>query len=453
MSRLQKTPFPKDFLWGAATAAPQIEGGYNEGGRTPSIWDIAPKTKIKNGENCHVACDHYHRYKEDVALMQQLGLQSYRFSLSWSRIIPEEGKVNPQGIAFYSNLIDALLQAGIEPLVTLYHWDLPVWVHKLGGWRSKQIVHHFTQYAKVVVDAFSDRVKYWITFNEPQCFLMNGYMQGEHAPFQRAYLSLSSFTRNFMLTHGETVKLIRAHAKQKPIIGITFAAGAFIPKDENSEKSIEEARHRSFYEGMGTMNNRWWMDPILAGKPVCAYGIYHSNKKDMQAIRQPLDFIGINSYAAFNYSSWGGDKDVDLSKLKKTYLDWVIDGRAIYWAARFIHERYGLPIMVTENGMANDDTVDKNGTVNDQVRVEYIDEYLWYVKKAIHDGVPIIGYQYWSLLDNFEWAEGYAPRFGLIHVDFATGKRTIKQSGLHYWQIIESGGKDLECYGESDFST
>lgn len=436
-------PFPADFLWGAATAAPQIEGGYNEGGRTPSIWDTAPKAKIKNGDNCHIACDHFHRYKEDVALMKEMGLKSYRFSVSWSRIIPKEGTVNSEGIAFYSDLINELLAADIEPLLTLYHWDLPLWMHKKGGWRSGKITEYFLDYAKAVVDAFSDRVQYWITFNEPQCFLMNGYMQGVHAPFQRAYLSLSSFTRNFMLTHGETVKLIRARAKKKPVVGIAFASGAFIPKDENDPKSIEEARHKSFNKGMGTMNNRWWMDPILAGRPVRAYGVYHSDKRDMKAICQPLDFIGLNNYTAFNYSNWGGDKNMDLSKLKKTYLDWVIDGRSIYWTVKFIHERYKLPIMITENGMANDDKPDADSTVNDQCRIDFTDEYLHYVKKAIHDGVPVIGYQHWSLMDNFEWAEGYDPRFGLIYVDFETGMRTIKSSGHHYKQIIETNGKDL----------
>lgn len=439
----KQSGFPEGFLWGVATAAAQIEGGWQEGGRSPSIWDVAPESKIKNGENCHIACDHYHRYREDVALMKELGLKSYRFSISWSRLIPEEGRVNPEGVAFYNDLIDELLAAGIEPLVTLYHWDLPVWAHKKGGWRSKAIIDSFLEYAKVVIDAYSDRVKYWMTFNEPQCFLMNGYMQGVHAPFQRAYLSLSSFTRNFMLTHGETVKLIRERAKQKPIVGIAFAAGAFIPKDEADPRSIEEARYRSFHEGMGTMNNRWWMDPILAGKPVRAYGVYHSDRKDMKAICQPLDFIGLNVYTAFNYSVWGGDKDVDLSKCRKTALDWVIDGRSIYWAIRFIHERYGLPIMITENGMARNDVPNADGRIDDPERIAFIDEYLGNVKKAIDEGYPVTGYQHWSLMDNFEWAEGYEPRFGLAYVNFDTGKRTVKRAGYHYREIIQTNGADL----------
>lgn len=434
--------FPENFMWGAATAAAQIEGGYNAEGRTPSIWDVAPKEKIKHGENCLTACDHFHRYKEDVALMKELGLKSYRFSVSWSRVVPAEGKVNKKGLAFYSDLVNELIKNGIEPLVTLYHWDMPVWVYHKGGWLKQDIIEDFAFYVRTVVEALSDRVTYWMTFNEPQCFLMNGYMQRVHAPFQRKYLSLSKFTRIFMFTNYRAVKIIRRYAKKKPLIGMAFAAGAFIPKDEKDPLSIEEARKKTFYEGMGTMNNRWWMDPILLGNPVRAYGVYHSDKRDMKHTKTEFDFIGINVYSAFNYSSWGGDKDIDLSKYKKTYLDWVIDGRAIYWTAKFLYERYHLPMMVTENGMANDDTV-VNGEVHDQIRMEFIDEYLHYVKKAIEDGIPLIGYQHWSLLDNFEWAEGYGPRFGLVHVDFQTQKRTIKKSGFHYKEIIESNGENL----------
>lgn len=439
---MSKTVFPKDFLWGAATAAPQIEGGYREDGRTPSIWDETPKGKVKNDENCHEACDHYHHYKEDVAIMKELGLRSYRFSISWSRIIPQEGVVNPKGIEFYNGLIDELLMAGIEPLITIYHWDLPMWAHRQGGWKNKKIIEFFAEYTRVVVDAFSDRVKYWITFNEPQCFLMNGYMQGIHAPFVQNYLSLPKITANFMLANAKAVEIIRAHAKTKSLVGLSFAAGAFLPKDEHNEASIEEARRKSFYKGMGTMNNRWWMDPIILGKSVTAYGVYRLRRKDLKKVPVKLDFLAINNYEAFDYAAWGGDKSVDKSKLQKTSLGWVIDGRSIYWTLRFLYERYRLPIMITENGMANDDQV-VNGVVDDKVRVDFMDEYIGYVKKAMADGVHVIGYHHWSLLDNFEWAEGYEPRFGLVHVDYKTYKRTIKTSAYHYKKIIETNGAML----------
>ena len=439
---MSETVFPKDFLWGAATASAQIEGGWDCGGRTPSIWDVAPAGKVHNDETCHTACDHYHRWREDVALMKELGLKSYRFSVSWSRIIPQEGTVNEEGLKFYSDLVDALLEAGIEPLVTLYHWDLPLWMHEKGGWKTLAIRNAFLEYASAVVDRLSDRVQYWITFNEPQCFLMNGYMQGVHAPFQRDYLSLSRITRNFMLTNAATVRLIRERAKKNPRIGIAFAAGAFIPAEE-TQSGIETARHKSFYKGMGTMNNRWWMDPILLGKPVAAYGVYRSRKRDMKDIQVDFDFIGINNYTAFNYSDWGGDKNIDASNLPKNSLGWIIDGRSIYWTVRFLHERYKLPIMITENGMSNLDAVNEQGEVADDLRIGYIDEYLQNLKRAISEGIPVLGYQHWSLMDNFEWAEGYDPRFGLIYVDFGTGKRTIKKSGYHYKSIIESNGATI----------
>ena len=439
---MSETVFPKDFLWGAATASAQIEGGWDCGGRTPSIWDVAPAGKVHNDETCHTACDHYHRWREDVALMKELGLKSYRFSVSWSRIIPQEGTVNKEGLKFYSDLVDALLEAGIEPLVTLYHWDLPLWMHEKGGWKTLAIRNAFLEYASAVVDRLSDRVQYWITFNEPQCFLMNGYMQGVHAPFQRDYLSLPRITRNFMLTNAATVRLIRERAKKNPRIGIAFAAGAFIPAEE-TQSGIETARHKSFYKGMGTMNNRWWMDPILLGKPVAAYGVYRSRKRDMKDIQVDFDFIGINNYTAFNYSDWGGDKNIDTSNLPKNSLGWIIDGRSIYWTVRFLHERYKLPIMITENGMSNLDAVNEQGEVADDLRIGYIDEYLQNLKRAISEGIPVLGYQHWSLMDNFEWAEGYDPRFGLIYVDFETGKRTIKKSGYHYKSIIESNGATI----------
>lgn len=439
---MKKAAFPDGFLWGAATSSAQIEGGYLSDGRTLSIWDIAPKEKIKSGDNCHISCDHYHRYKEDIALMKELGLKSYRFSVSWSRVISEDGKVNEKGLDFYSNLVDELLKNQIEPLVTLYHWDLPVWQDKKGGWLTTDIIDDFAFYAKTVVEALSDRVTYWITFNEPSCFLMNGYMQGVHAPFERRYLALPKFTKIFMMTNKTAVETIRRYAKKKPLIGLSFAAGAFIPKDENDPKSVEEAYHKTFHVTMGTMNNRWWMDPILLGKPVTAYGIYRTHQKDMEKFRTDFDFLAVNHYEAFNYSEWGGDKSIDKSKLRTTALGWVIDGRSIYWTLKFLYQRYRLPIIITENGMANHDTV-VNGEVKDDIRIEFMTDYLSHVRQAIADGVEVFGYQHWSFFDNFEWAEGYEPRFGLVHVDYNTQKRTVKNSAYYYKKIIETNGEIL----------
>jgi len=436
---MSESVFPKDFFWGAATAAPQIEGGWNADGRSPSIWDVAPAGKIKNNDTCHDACDHYHRMKEDVALMKELGLKSYRFSISWPRVIPAEGKVNPKGLQFYSDLVDELIANGIEPMVTIYHWDLPVWVQEKGGWLSEAIIPLFAEYTKVVVEALSDRVKYWIPMNEPQCFIMNGHMTGNHAPFVKNYLALSKLTRICLLAHAESVKTVRKYAKQPVKVGIAMAAGAFVPEDE-SENSIQQARHDSFYKGIGTMGNRWWGDPILKGQTVTAYGVYRTRKKDMPKIQCDLDFIGVNVYAPFQ-NNWYGTSD-SVSEERKTSMGWVIDGRCLYWTIRFYHERYGLPILVTENGMADNDAV-TDGKVADHKRIGFMKEYLANVKRAVSEGIPVLGYQYWSLMDNFEWAEGYGPRFGLIHVDYETKKRTLKDSAQEYQKIIACNGINL----------
>ena len=432
--------FPNDFLWGAATASAQIEGGWNEDGRTPSIWDIAPKGKIKGDSNCHVACDHYHMWREDIALMKELGLKSYRFSISWSRVMPDKGRINPKGIAFYSELVDELRRNDIEPIVTIYHWDLPVWVQERGGWMSKDIISFFADYTKTVVDALSDRVTYWLPMNEPQCFIMNGHMVGAHAPFLKRYLALPKLTRNCLSAFHQSVEIIRSKAKIPPRIGIAMAASAFIPENESTEE-IAIARHKSFYYKSGIMSNRWWSDPLFLGKTVRAYGIYSLKEADIQHIQTKLDFIGLNVYSPFG-ENWNGTNE-NVPKEKKNYLGWVNDGRCLYWTIRFFNERYSLPIMVTENGLCDDDEISANSHVSDSKRIEYLKEYLGNVKRAVEEGIPVLGYQYWSLMDNFEWAEGYTPRFGIIHVDFDTQKRTPKDSAFLYRKIIETNGASL----------
>lgn len=432
--------FSKDFLWGAATASAQIEGAWNEDGRTPSIWDVAPNGKIKNNENPHVACDHYHRYKEDVTLMKELGLKSYRFSISWSRVIPREGEINEKGLRFYSDLVDELIANGIVPMATIYHWDLPAWVQEKGGWLSEKIVPLFADYTRVVVETLSDRVKWWMPMNEPQCFIMNGHMTGAHAPFKHRYLALSRMTRNCLLAHKASVDAVRKFAKQPVKIGIAMAAGAFIPENE-SEDAIKEAAYKSFYKGIGVMGNRWWGDPIIKGEPVRAYGVYSTKKKDMPNIKCDLDFVGVNVYQPFLEGSWG-NKPANVPDDRKSSMGWIIDGRVLYWTIRFYHERYGLPVLVTENGMANDD-VCVNGEIHDEKRIRFMKEYLSGIRRAVDEGIDVLGYQYWSLLDNFEWAEGYEPRFGLIHVDYKNQKRTIKESAHYYKHIIETNGEEL----------
>ena len=426
--------FRDDFLWGAATASAQIEGGWNEDGRTPSIWDLAPNGKIKGGADCHTACDHFHRVKEDVALMKELGLKSYRFSISWSRIQPRENEINQKGLDFYINLVDELRKATIEQRVTIYHLDLPICVHQKGGFLSAEIIPLFEKYTKIVVDALSYMVTYGIPMKDPQCVIMLGYCYMVHAPFKFGLQNIPKATRICMLAHAASVKAIRKYAKTPAKIGIAMAAGAFIPKD-NSTSEIETARHKTFNSGIGLMNNRWWSDPILLGKPVTAYGFFKTHEKDMAEIYQPLDFVGLNVYQPYGVSKR------KLDETHKTSMGWAIDGDVLYWTIRFYSERYHLPVMVTENGMANDDCVGADGKVHDEKRIAFLRDYLGGVKRAVNEGIDVLGYQHWSLMDNFEWAEGYGPRFGLIHIDYKTQKRTLKDSAYFYKKVIETNGK------------
>ena len=431
--------FSQDFLWGAASAAAQVEGAWNVDGRTPSIWDVAGH-HIKDGQTCHVACDHYNRYKEDVALMKELGLKSYRFSISWSRVMPEKGKINPKGIAFYQELVAELKAADIEPLVTLFHWDLPQWVQKEGGWKSKKTVGYFKEYVKVVVDALSEDVTYWMTINEPQMFGFMGNILGTMAPFKKGFLFMKKIVGTILLAHGEAVSVIRANAKKPPKIGFASAAAAYVPFDESPE-NIEKARSNSFDSNPGLFSNTMWCDPILLGKlDKRMKGALSA--EELKIVSQPLDFVGVNVYQPMN-KDFKDETTAVMAEKKRTMLDWIIDGRCLYWTIRFHYERYQLPVMVTENGMANLDEVSADGEVHDDLRVAFINEYLQNVKRAANEGIPVIGYQHWAIMDNFEWCEGYGPRFGLIHVDYASQKRTIKDSGRAYAEIIRSNGANL----------
>ncbi len=430
--------FPNTFLWGAASASAQIEGAWDEDGKCPSIWDVAGR-HIKNGQDCHTACDHYHRYKEDVALMKEMGLKSYRFSISWPRIMPEKGKVNPKGIEFYKNLITELKAAGIEPLVTLYHWDMPLWVDREGGWKSPKIIGYYLEYVKVVVEALSETVRYWMTFNEPQMFIMLAYVTGTSAPFKHDVFTFRNHLRHMLLAHGKAVKLIRENAKLKPIIGIAMAATTYIP-DSEDEAGLRDAAQKSFESTVGEGSNSLYMDPIALGRATKMLR-RRLSAEDLKIISAPLDFIGVNVYQPSN--GMINKKGYDTDELPKTMMGWIIDGRCLYWTIRQYYERYHLPVMVTENGMANPDAVSSDGKVHDADRVKFLDDFLSGVKRAVDEGIPVLGYQHWSIMDNFEWCEGYGPRFGLIHVDYATQKRTVKDSGWHYAEIIRSNGENL----------
>ena len=447
--------FRKDFMWGAASAAYQVEGAFDADGKGMSVWDeyCHDDGRIKFNENGDVSCDHYHRYKDDIALMKKIGLKCYRFSVSWTRIIPDgDGKINEKGLDFYSDLVDELIKNDIEPLVTLFHWDYPAALHKKGGWLNDESPEWFVNYAKQVVNRLSDRVKYWITINEPQIFVGNGYQKGVFAPYYcLGNKDLIHISHNILLAHGKTVKMIRETAKIKPMISFSPTGPCFIPKDNNPQ-TIEEAREKSFSieKGEGFIySNRWWSDPVFFGKyPDKAYELFEGimpdiKDGDMELISQPLDFYGVNLYQ--------NHLDIDINYKQgaaKTQLGWYVSPDLMYWAPKFLYERYGLPVMITENGLACHDWICLDGKVHDPNRIDFIARYLKSLKRAAEDGTEIMGYMYWSVMDNLEWAEGYDPRFGLIYVDYQTLERRIKDSGFWYGKVIESNGEILDTMNQ-----
>ena len=447
--------FPKDFKWGAASAAYQIEGAYSEDGKGLNIWDVYSKKSgvVAHGESGDVACDHYHRFLDDIALMKKIGIKHYRFSISWARLIPDGvGEVNEKGVEFYNKLIDALVENGIEPMITLFHWDYPYELHCKGGWLNSDSSEWFKYYAETVTKLFSDRVKYWMTINEPQIFVGAGYQNGDFAPCVKAPVSeLVRIAHNVLLSHGKAVKAIRENAKREPIIGFAPTGTCVMPEDETTE-AVEFARNKSFDidENGFIFSNSYWGDPIVLGKyPDKAYELFGDDLKrvvkdgDMETIAQPLDFYGANIYSDAGYEMRGGYPSNEYIGVPRTTMGWPVTDNALYWSVKFLHERYKLPILITENGMADTDWVELDGRVRDFTRIDYVTRYLRGLKRACEEGADVIGYMYWSIMDNFEWSSGYDRRFGLIHVDYVTQKRTVKESGYWYSKVIETNGENI----------
>jgi beta-glucosidase len=448
--------FPAGFKWGAATASYQVEGAAGEDGRGPSIWDVFCHTpdKIKNKEHGDTACDHYHRYKEDVALMKSLGHQAHRFSIAWPRIFPSgTGRTNEKGLAFYDRLIDELLAAGIEPFATIYHWDLPYELHCRGGWLNRDMANWYADYVKVVVERYSDRVKNWMTFNEPQVFLGCGCQIGMHAPGEKqAAPALIRMVHNVQLAHGLGVLAARAAAAGKINVGIAPCQGPRIPVTPNA-KEIAAAKKADFANPQFDIwSYSWWLDPILLGRwPEDGYALFakhlpDGHAKDMKTLFQKLDFLGLNIYQG-KPGKIGKSGEWEFVPFATgaplTRFNWQVVPEALYWGPRFMHERYKLPIYITENGMSGADWVSLDGKVHDPQRIDFLQRYLKELRRACAEGVDVRGYFAWSFLDNFEWAEGYRERFGMVHVDFATQKRTPKDSALWYRDVIASNGKNL----------
>lgn len=450
--------FAKDFVWGAATSAYQIEGAAEEGGKGLNIWDVFTKEpgRIAAGHTGDIACDHYHRFREDIAMMKELGLKAYRFSIDWARVLPEgTGRVNEEGIRFYSDLTDALLEAGIEPYITLYHWELPYELYKRGGWMNPEIVKWFGEYARLVAERLSDRVKHFFTLNEPQCFIGLGYLTGEQAPGLKSPLrDVFEMAHNALKAHGYAVQMLRQYGKQPLVIGYAPTGSMCYPKTEKAE-DIEAARQMLFSmpddSSRWTWNVAWWSDPVLLGKyPEEGLKRYEAylpkiTDYDMKLISEPIDIYGQNIYNGRCIRMGADGKPEEIVRYEgfpKTAMGWPVTPECLYWGPKFLYERYGKPVYITENGMSCHDVVSLDGKVHDPDRIDFLARYLKELKRAAKE-IEIGGYFHWSLMDNFEWSNGYAERFGLIYVDYRTQERIWKDSAYWYQNLIRTNGEGL----------
>ena len=451
MSRVQ---FPEGFRWGTATASYQIEGAWREDGKGESIWDRFAHTpgKIRTADTGDVACDSYHRFDEDIALMRAMNLNSYRFSISWPRLLPDgSGAVNAKGIDYYQRLVDALLTAGIRPFATLYHWDLPQTLQDRGGWPERDTAGRFADYADAVARALSDRVQHWMIFNEPSIFTVMGHLVGIHAPGIADRDTFLRATHTVNLAQAEAFRALRA-AREDAVIGTAFSMSSCEPAgDAEADCEAAERWHRFV--------NLWFLETALHGRypeafvdgvPLERMGVRDG---DLERIRAPLDFIGINLYTrtivrdepddprglgAQPVGPMGGDTG------PKTDFGWEVWPDALYDMVMRISRDYDHPVIeITENGCSYDDRPDAGGAVNDQRRIDFFRGYLSALARAIDDGADVRGYHAWTLLDNFEWTEGFAQRFGLTWVDFETRERTLKASGHWYGRVAAENGFEV----------
>ena len=452
--------FSNDFMWGVASSAYQIEGAADEDGRGSSIWDVmcTKPDAIYENHTGAVACDHYHLFKTDLALMRDLGIKSYRLSLSWPRILPNgTGNCNSDGITFYDNLIDECLANNITPVVTLFHWDYPYELYRRGGWLNAQSSGWFEDYAKLVVEHLSDRVQHWITLNEPQCFVGLGHCEGIHAPGDKLPMrEVLLAGHNALLAHGKAVRVIRQYAKTTPVIGYSPVGNVRVPLTENS-CDIQAAKEEMFKvvtEGLESKvwSNTWWMDPVYLGRyPDDGLRLFHHdlpafNAADFEIISAPLDYFGVNIYHARQVRA-GHDavaQEVPIDENHSlTACGWPIVPQCLYWGPKFFYERYNKPIIITENGMSCEDSLAPDGKIHDSERIEFMTRHLQQIKRAVNDGVPLKGYFHWSFTDNFEWAHGYSQRFGLVYIDYASQQRIPKDSAQWYANVIKDNGANL----------
>jgi beta-glucosidase len=441
--------FPQGFLWGSATAAYQVEGAVHEDGRGPSIWDTFSHTpgKTNNGDTGDVADDHYHRYKEDIQLMKAIGLKTYRFSIAWPRVFPQgTGTPNPKGLDFYNRMLDELLAAGIQPFCTLYHWDLPQALEDKGGWQSRDTSEAFANYAGYVAKHLSDRVHHFMTLNEMRSFVDIGYKDGRHAPgLTLPPAGVNQVRHHAVLAHGLGVQAIRANSRPGTKVGLAENISSTVPVIETPQHI--EAAARAMRE-----ENAGYLTVIMEGKYTDAYLARHGaaapkfTDADLKAISTPVDFVGINCYTASYIradSSPAGFAGVPPpASYPHMMSSWLhIGPEALYWGPKLVAQVWNVKeIYITENGASSSDVLTPDGHVYDIDRVMYLRNYLTQLHRGVSEGVPVRGYFLWSFMDNYEWADGYAYRFGIHYVDFATQKRTPKLSAHFYREVIARNG-------------
>jgi len=441
--------FPQGFIWGAATASYQIEGGAYEDGRGESIWDRFARQpgKVYKGQNGEIACDHFHRYPEDVGLMANLGIKSYRFSFSWPRLFPEEGKFNPEGLSFYHRLLDELAAKGIAPAATIYHWDLPTWLQDKGGWTNRETTDHFVTFAKVLFEEFGNRIYSWITHNEPWCAAFLGYAFGVHAPGHSDWNEALIASHHLLLSHGKTVELYRSMGLEGEI-GITLNLSPTIPATD-AEKDIAAAKRSDGF------SNRWFLDPVFKGKyPADMMTLFENRfgplsfikEGDLETISEKIDFLGINYYSHNIIEDDEKDDVLKSSVINETEnvtdMGWGIHPASLYDLLTRIKEEYtDIPLHITENGAAFPDQLE-DGRIEDLKRIHYLHDHFAAAHQFIQEGGNLKGYYVWSLMDNYEWSYGYSKRFGIIYVDFETLERTPKESYKWYQKVIQKNAID-----------
>lgn len=439
--------FPEGFLWGCATAAYQIEGSPLADGAGPSIWHRFSHTpgNVERGDTGDVACDHYRRWRDDVALMRELGLKAYRFSVAWPRVLPDgRGPVNEAGLAFYHRLVDALLEADIVPFITLYHWDLPGALQDLGGWANRDVAGWFADYAALLFDRLGDRVRHWITLNEPWCVAHLGYIAGVHAPGMRDLWAGLRAVHHLLLAHGRAVQAFRASNVKEGRIGITLNLAPQYPASR-SEADLAAAQRADAYQ------NRLFLDPIFSGRyPELLVRRFNdawpdAPQADLETIATPIDFLGINYYSRGVVAHAPGAGLLETRSVAQpgphTAMGWEIYPEGLFELLVRIHGEYGGPTLyITENGAAFEDRLEPSGGVRDTDRLDYLRRHFLQAHRAIEAGVRLQGYFVWSLMDNFEWAHGYSKRFGIVYVDYETQRRVIKRSGYWYREVIARNG-------------